>query len=128
MFLCFTLLGPAPYLSSLISPSITSVSLSLVAQGVGSAAVLVASFSCAQLSAVSHGQPAAADTQAVVAGLFTSAFAAGNFFGPTLSGVLYDEVGFSYNSLIIQSLLGLFFVINIVFHFLDKKSASSSDA
>ena len=126
MFLCFSLLGPAPYLSSLLSPSMTSVSLSLVAQGVGSAAVLVASFSCAQLAAVSHGLPAAADTQAVVAGLFTSAFAAGNFFGPTLSGVLYDAVGFSYNSLIIQSLLGLLFVLNIIFHVLDKKQQSSS--
>ena len=130
MLICFTLLGPAPYLLSLLPlPTFTSVSLSLVAQGVGSAAVLVASFSCAQLSAVSPGLPAAADTQAAIAGLFTSAFAAGNFFGPTISGVLYDVVGFSYNSLIIQCLLALFFGLNIVFHILDKKrQTSQSDA
>ena len=128
MFLCFSLIGPAPYLRPLLPlPSLTSVSLALVAQGVGSAAVLVASFSCAQLSAVDAGLPAASDTQAVVAGLFTSAFAAGNFFGPTLSGVLYDVVGFSYNSLIIQCLISLLTALNVVFHILKKRGSSQAN-
>lgn len=121
MVVCFMFLGPAPYLSTLFSPSMLSVCSSLVAQGVGSAAVLVASFSCAQMAAVTAGMPDAADTQAVVAGLFTSAFAAGNFFGPTISGVLYDALGFSYNSLIIQLLLILTAVFNFLFYYVTKR-------
>ena len=123
MSICFMFLGPAPYMTSIITtPTMSSICLSLVAQGLGSAAVLVASFSCAQIAAVTAGLPDAADTQAVVAGLFTSAFAAGNFFGPTISGVLYDVVGFSYNSLIIQCLLILFTVMNLLFFSLSRKS------
>ena len=125
MSFCFMFLGPAPYMTSIISPSMTSVCLSLVAQGLGSSAVLVASFSCAQIAAVTAGLPDAADTQAVVAGLFTSAFAAGNFFGPTISGVLYDVVGFSYNSLIIQCLLILFTVLNLLFFSQSRKSKTT---
>ena len=41
--------------------------------------------------------------QSLVSGLFTSAFALGNFVGPTLSGILYDSIGFSYNCLVIQA-------------------------
>ena len=98
-----------------------SVCLSLVLQGVGSAMVLVASFSCAQISAVTAGLPDASDTQAVVAGLFTSAFAAGNFFGPSISGVLFDAVGFSYNCLIIQLLLILTTLFNFLFYSVTRK-------
>ena len=115
MFLCFTTLGPAPYLPSL-SPTMTTVSCSLVTQGVGSAAVLVASFTCAQAAAVGAGLGDNMETQSVVSGLFTSAFAAGNFCGPTLSGILYDLVGFAYNSVVIQCLLMLVFSLNLLFY------------
>ena len=40
--------------------------------------------------------------QSLVSGLFTSAFALGNFTGPTLSGILYDSIGFGYNCLVVQ--------------------------
>ena len=125
MSVCFTLLGPAPYIPTL-SPSMASVCCSLVLQGVGSAAVLVASFSCAQSAAVRAGHEDNLDTQAVVSGLFTSAFAAGNFCGPTLSGILYDAVGFSYNSLIIQCLLLLVFSLNLLFYWTNKNKKSMS--
>ena len=121
MSACFMFLGPAPYLATIISPTMMSVCLSLVLQGVGSAMVLVASFSCAQISAVTAGLPDASDTQAVVAGLFTSAFAAGNFFGPSISGVLFDAVGFSYNCLIIQLLLILTTLFNFLFYSVTRK-------
>ena len=42
-----------------------------------------------------------------MSGLFTSAFALGNFAGPTLSGILYDSIGFSYNCLVIQACLAI---------------------
>ena len=41
--------------------------------------------------------------QSLVSGLFTSAFALGNFAGPTISGILYGTIGFSYNCLVIQA-------------------------
>ena len=39
----------------------------------------------------------------MVAGLFTSLFAFGNFLGPTVSGVLYDAIGFQYNMIVLQA-------------------------
>ena len=57
MFVCYLFLGPAPYLP-LYSPNIYSVCCSVVAAGVGTSAVLVASFSCAQLAATETGQEA----------------------------------------------------------------------
>jgi len=122
IFICFMFLGPAPYIFCVLnSPNMLSVCISLICQGVGSAAVLVASFSCAQLAAVAAGLPDASDTQAVIAGLFTSSFAAGNFLGPTISGVLYEVVGFSHNSLIIQCILLLVILLNFVFYTLRNK-------
>ena len=38
-----------------------------------------------------------------MAGLFTSLFAFGNFLGPTVSGVLYDAIGFQYNMIVLQA-------------------------
>jgi len=94
MIVCYAFIGPAPYLSALYHPNFTTVCSSLVAQGFGSAAVLVASFGCAQKAAVSFGE--SMEIQAVVSGLFTASFALGNFCGPTLSGIIYDQAGFSY--------------------------------
>ena len=123
MFLSFMFLGPAPYITT-FSPSMATVSCSLVSQGVGSAAVLVASFTCAQAAAVRAGHEDNMDTQSVVSGLFTSAFAAGNFCGPTLSGILYDVVGFTYNSVIIQCLLILVFSLNLLFYLINNSKTA----
>ena len=63
-------------------------SLQFLIVGFGSAAVLVASFGCAQKAATSSGVPDSMEVQAVVSGLFTASFALGNFCGPTISGGL----------------------------------------
>ena len=55
MFICYLFIGPAPYLP-LFSPTIYSVCASLVANGFGSSAVLIASFACAQSAASESGQ------------------------------------------------------------------------
>lgn len=110
MFVCFLFIGPAPYLP-LFTPNLYTVCASLVAQGFGCAAVMVASFGCAQVSAVSGDFPSSSmEVQALVSGMFTSSFAIGNFFGPTLSGVLYDELGggtagFASNTVVLQALV-----------------------
>lgn len=129
MFICFMFIGPAPYLP-IYQPSFYTVSGSLVAQGFGCAAVLVASFGCAQLSATASGLPECMEIQAVVSGLFTSAFALGNFLGPTLSGVLFDylgggKAGFASNSLIIQALIVLTLFLNILAYCVKGSSGSS---
>ena len=54
------------------------------------------------------------EVQAVVSGLFTASFALGNFCGPTLSGIIYDAVGFSYNSLVLQALVVVVLMLNTV--------------
>ena len=51
--------------------------------------------------------------QALVSGLFTSAFALGNFCGPTLSGLLFDSIGFGYNCLVLQILAVLMCCLNL---------------
>eukprot|EP00092_Neocalanus_flemingeri_P107350 GFUD01137792.1.p1 GENE.GFUD01137792.1~~GFUD01137792.1.p1 ORF type:complete len:280 (+),score=82.29 GFUD01137792.1:238-1077(+) len=112
MFICFAFLGPVPYLT-FFSPNLYTVCGSLVAQGFGCAAVLVASFGSAQLAAVTAGLPDSLEVQSVVSGLFTSSFALGNFCGPTVSGILYDAVGFNYNCLILQGLVIIVFIFNI---------------
>ena len=53
--------------------------------------MLVASFGCAQKAAISFGE--SMEVQAVVSGLFTASFALGNFCGPTLAGIIYDQAG-----------------------------------
>ena len=121
MFICFAFLGPAPYLT-FFKPDIYSVCLSLVAQGFGCAAVLVASFGSAQLAAVKAGLPDSLEVQSVVSGLFTSSFALGNFCGPTVSGILYDAVGFQHNCLILQALVFIILMVNIVSYILTPTS------
>ena len=113
MFVCFVFIGPCPYMS-FIPATFASVCGSLVAQGFGCSAVLVASFSSAQIAAVAAGFPDSMEVQAVVSGLFTSAFALGNFCGPTVSGVLYDIVGFEYNLLVLQALVIIIFIMNMI--------------
>lgn len=82
-------------------------------EGFGSAAVLVASFGCAQKEA-NRAYADSMEVQAVVSGLFTSSFALGNFCGPTLSGIIYDAAGFSYNCLVLQLFVVIMFIINTI--------------
>ena len=72
----------------------------------------MASFGCAQRAAVRAGFPDCIEVQAVISGLFTSSFALGNFTGPTLSGIIYDNVGFSWNCLVLQLLILILLILN----------------
>ena len=62
--------------------------------GIGSASLLVASFAGAQKSALESLPVAPDDIYAVISGIWTSAFALGNFIGPTVGGLLMDSYGF----------------------------------
>ena len=127
MFICFAFIGPCPYLS-FVPATFLTVCASLVAQGFGCAAVLVASFASAQMAAVASGYPDSMEMQAVVSGLFTSSFALGNFCGPTISGVLYDIIGFEYNLLVLQALVVMVLVFNILAWLFPQKPDLSIEA
>ena len=115
MFVCFAFIGPCPYMS-FIPATFASVCGSLVAQGFRSSAISISSFSSAQRAAVESGLPDSMEVQAVVSGVYTSAFALGNFFGPTVSGVLYDKIGFVNNLLVLQALVVISFVLNLIIY------------
>ncbi|XP_060518958.1 MFS-type transporter SLC18B1-like [Cylas formicarius] len=112
----FCLIGPAPFI-----PVQTTLWLSiagLVLHGLGMAAQLVASFSDALTTSIAHGFPNNLETYGLVSGLWTSSFALGAFIGPSVSGILYDSVGFRNSSLfvvIIHILVGIAVTIFIVF-------------
>ena len=76
----------------------------------------------AQRAAVAAGFPECIEVQALISGLFTSSFALGNFIGPTLSGIIYEHFGFSYNCLVLQLLIVLLLVFNTICYCLPQNT------
>lgn len=62
--------------------------------GMGIGLLLVSTFSDALKTAIKHGFNEGLETYGLVSGLWTSIFAFGAFVGPSVSGVLYDAIGF----------------------------------
>ena len=94
LLLTFILVGPAPYLH--LPPSLPLTVFSLVLQGAGAASVLVSTYSSSLAATLAKpGYTDCPATFSLVSGLWTSAFALGNFLGPSVAGVIYDQV--SYN-------------------------------
>ena len=85
---------------------------------------MVLSFGCAQKAAVAAGFPECIEVQAVISGLFTSSFALGNFTGPTLSGIIYENLGFSYNCLVLQLLIVILLLFNTICYCLPQETSS----
>ena len=108
----FTLLGPAPWLFP--APSLPLTICALFLQGAGSATVVVSSYSACLLSTLAIPSPKYPDsvsTFSLVSGVWTSAFALGNFVGPTIAGVLYDQVGFRWGTAPVQGVIALMVVV-----------------
>jgi len=87
---------------------VTIVGLCLL--GIGTAALLVASFSGAQKSALESISVTPDEIYALIAGIWTSAFALGNFIGPTLGGFLVDYIGFRNATTVFQVKIKAVFV------------------
>ena len=69
------------------------VAICIYPQGAGSAMVVVATYSwCLRSTLASTDLPETVSTFSLVSGLWTSAFALGNFAGPSLAGVIYEQV------------------------------------
>lgn len=108
----FTLIGPAPWL--IPSPCLPLTICALFIQGAGSATVVVSSYSACLLSTLSIPSPNYPDsvsTFSLVSGVWTSAFALGNFVGPSIAGVLYDQVGFRWGTAPVQGVILLMVVV-----------------
>ncbi|XP_076270313.1 MFS-type transporter SLC18B1-like isoform X2 [Rhynchophorus ferrugineus] len=116
----FCLIGPAPFFNF---PVILWVCiLGLVLHGLGMAAQLVASFGDALRTAITHGFPDNVETFGLISGLWTSTFALGAFLGPSISGILYDSVGFQNSSMFIVVIHLVVGIVTSIFICLSKKT------
>lgn len=95
----FMLIGPAPFIP--LETTLWVVVPGLALHGLGLAACLVSSFSDALKTSVKHGLPNNIETYGLISGLWTSTFAFGAFVGPSVSGCLFDTVGFRASTLFI---------------------------
>lgn len=100
--LSYSLIGPAPYFS--FDAKVYTVVLALIIQGFGTSGILVGSFSWFQKTALGLGLPDDISTFGVVSGNWNSSFALGCFVGPSIAGILFDCIGFSWGT---QTIVGL---------------------
>ena len=94
------LIGPIQYLSIPPSYALTEGGLALL--GIGTAATLTATFALTQKHAVRRLPDLDEDGSSVISSLWTSAFALGNFLGPTVGGPLVDWLNFAGSTPILQ--------------------------
>ncbi|ODM98609.1 MFS-type transporter SLC18B1 [Orchesella cincta] len=98
VLLCgFSLIGPVPFFP--FKPDLWIVSLGLGIQGIGLSAVLVSSFVSILRNVINSGFPDTPSTYGLVSSLVASMFSLGSFIGPSLSGILFDAVGFQWGTL-----------------------------
>ncbi|CAK9807234.1 MFS-type transporter SLC18B1 [Anthophora plagiata] len=109
----FCLVGPAPFIPC---PTMLWLSISgLVVHGLGMAAQLVASFTDALRTSIQYGFPNNLETYGLISGLWTSMFALGAFIGPSVAGILLDNIGFRNATMFIVFLHLLVGVVAAVF-------------
>lgn len=94
------LIGPANYLNMTVDFPLTEVGLGLI--GVGTAATLTATFALIQKYALAISPELGEASSSLISGLWTSAFALGNFIGPTVGGPLVYLLGFTGTTPILQ--------------------------
>ncbi|KAF5270493.1 hypothetical protein FQA39_LY08371 [Lamprigera yunnana] len=113
----FCLVGPAPFIPGKTVLWVTIIGL--VLHGLGMAAQLVATFSDALQESFENGFPNNLETFGLISGLWTSMFALGAFIGPSISGILYDTIGFRNATMficVLHVLVGIIITLFLVFH------------
>ncbi|XP_055546361.1 MFS-type transporter SLC18B1-like isoform X3 [Wyeomyia smithii] len=98
----FMTIGPASFIPS--ETSLTLVISGLVLHGLGIASVLVSGFTDSLRTAIANGLPDSIETYGLISGLWTSTFAFGAFVGPSVSGLLFDAIGFRGSTVFIVGL------------------------
>lgn len=112
----FCLIGPAPFIP--MDTVIWVTIVGLVFHGLGMAAQLVASFTDALRTSIENGFPNNLETFGLISGLWTSMFALGAFVGPSVSGFLYDNIGFRNATMFVTGihvLVGFIITLFLVF-------------
>jgi len=119
IFASLFLVGPVQYLHIFPDYLLTELGLGLL--GIGTAATLTATFSLVQkhaLLVIGEGGDGddAEDQEAssLISGLWTAAFALGNFVGPTVGGPLVDLLGFAGTTPVLQAWALLMLVTDVV--------------
>lgn len=118
----FSLIGPLPFLG--ITPSLGLISFALVIHGIGFGGEVVAAFVDAHREAVYNGFPDNLDTYSMISGLWTSMFALGACIGPSLAGILYDNFGFAYATLLVVVMHIALLVVVTTFLCTNRRRAS----
>lgn len=93
----------------------------LVFHGLGIACLLVSTFSDALQTAMKSGFSEGLETYGLISGIWTSVFAFGAFVGPSVSGALYDAIGFRKSVLFIIVWHTITAIIFIMFTFNTSK-------
>lgn len=112
----FCLVGPADDLPYPTSIPLVIVGLSFHGMGIG--LLLVSTFSDALKTAIQCGFSEGLETYGLVSGLWTSIFAFGAFVGPSVSGALYDAIGFRksvYFIIIWHAIVSIVFILFLCF-------------
>ena len=109
----FAFLGPLPFLG--FNKSIGSITGGLVLLGLGLGSEVVSGFADAHKSALTAGFPDTIDTYGLVSGLLTSTFALGAFIGPTVAGILVDNIGFPWGTMFIIGIHLVVLALLVVF-------------
>ena len=115
------------YFFQILAPSYELTIVGLCFLGIGTAALLVASFSGAQKAALQSLNVAPDDIYALISGIWTSSFALGNFIGPTLGGLLVDSVGFRSTTTVFQVGCAILLCVDLInlFCFSSKRASYS---
>jgi len=114
----FCLIGPTSFLP--IESRLSTIMCGLLLHGLGIASILVASFTDALRTTIKCGLPDNIETYGLISGLWTSAFALGAFVGPSVSGALFDSVGFRKATIFVISCHTLVAFILILFLLLER--------
>ena len=102
-------------------------SSSSLSQGIGSATILVSSYSCALNAARQMpAYPEDVKTYSLVSSLWTAAFAIGSFLGTSLAGLLFDNIGWPWSCTAVQVLIAITLVLSFGAAWRDRKSKYKS--
>jgi MFS family permease len=110
----FLLIGPASFIP--LQTSVLVTCIGLACHGLGLGAVLVASFNLSLKKAVEFGYETNIVTYGIVSSLWMAMFSIGSSIGPSVGGILYDNIEFKDSSWIVfgtQLLLSLVTILSI---------------
>ncbi|KAK3706561.1 hypothetical protein RRG08_055001 [Elysia crispata] len=123
----YLLLGPSPYLPFLPS-KLWVVIIGMTLLGLCIGAAVIPTVKCMLVGACDIGFENNLDTYGIVSGLFNSIWCLGGFVGPSLGGVLVNEIGFDKASTVIALFSFLSVICTVMYFILSKIKRASLDS